>query len=129
MEPLETLISDNEGNHLVVVLSFYEEDQKTDTFRIPIEFTNLEIADISIQKLYLNKSLGLRAFYKLCDWMIEQFLQFPNTVFSFICSTDPLITNHHTITPSLYRWKLFESLYYRRITRLHILKFNQRISL
>ena len=51
METVETLIPDNEGNHLVVVLSFYEEDQKNDTFKIPTEFANLEIADISIEKL------------------------------------------------------------------------------
>lgn len=25
MDPIETLIPDNEGNHLVVVLSFYDE--------------------------------------------------------------------------------------------------------
>lgn len=30
MEPIETLIPDNEGNHLVVVLTFYEDkNQKT----------------------------------------------------------------------------------------------------
>lgn len=118
MEPIQTLIPDNEGNHLVVVLSFYEEGHKIDTFKIPTEFVNLEIADISIQKLDLDKPLGLRAFYKLCDWLLAHFLQFPNTVFSFICSTDPLSTNHPTIPPSLYRWKLFESLYSRQTTAL-----------
>lgn len=118
MEPIETLISDNEGNHLVVVLSFYEEIQKIDIFNIPTEFTHLEITDISIEKLDLNKPLRPIALFKLCDWLLEQFLQFPDTVFSFICSTDPLITNHHTIAPSLYRWKLFEVLYQRQFTRL-----------
>ena len=126
MEPIETLIPDNEGNHLVVVLSFYEENQKIDTFNIPTEFTNLEIVDISIEKLDLNKPLSPRALYKLCDWLLEQFLKYPDTVFSFICSTDPLITNHHTINPSLYRWKLFEALYQRQITRLHNLKIQSK---
>lgn len=31
MESVETLIPDNEGNHLVVVLNFYEDNQKADT--------------------------------------------------------------------------------------------------
>lgn len=58
MESVETLIPDNEGNHLVVVLNFYEDSQKADTFQIPPEFTELEIADIAIEKLYLDKPLG-----------------------------------------------------------------------
>ena len=126
MEPIETLIPDNEGNHLVVVLSFYEEAQKSDTFNIPTEFANLEIADISIQKLDLNRPLGLGAFFKLCDWLTEQFLHFPDTVFSFICSTDPLITNHPTLAPSLYRWRLFESLYDRQIMKLNHLDIQSK---
>lgn len=36
MESIETLIPDNEGNHLVVVLTFYDNSQKTDTFRYPL---------------------------------------------------------------------------------------------
>ena len=126
MEPKEILIPDNEGNHLVVVLSFYEEDQKSLTFNIPTEFTNLEIADISIQKLDLNKPLGVGALFKLCDWLLEKFFQFPNTVFSFICSTDPLLNNHNTIPPSLYRWKLFESLYNRQIIKLDNLEIQSK---
>lgn len=99
MESVETLILDNEGNHLVVVLNFYEDSQKADTFRIPPEFKELEIADIAIEKLYLDQPLGLRAFYRMCQWLIEQLLQFPNAVFSFICSTDPLKINHKSIAP------------------------------
>lgn len=86
METVETLIPDNEGNHLVVALSFYDDSQKTDTFQIPQEFTGLEIADISIEKLDLDLPLGIRAFYKMCGWLIKQFMQFPNAVFSFILS-------------------------------------------
>ncbi len=118
MESVETLISDNEGNHLVIVLTFYEDSQKTGTFQIPSEFTSLDIADISIEKLNLNQPLGLRAFHKMSQWLIEQFLQFPNAVFSFICSTDPLETNHNKIAPEQYRWKLFEFFYRRNVSKL-----------
>lgn len=118
MESVETLIPDNEGNHLVVALSFYEDCQKTHTFQIPSEFTDLDIADIAIEKLDLHKPLGIRAFYRMCDWLIEQFGQFPNAVFSFICSTDPLETNHSDIGPERYRWNLFEAFYQRNFDRL-----------
>lgn len=118
MESVETLIPDNEGNHLVVVLNFYEDVQKTETFQIPDEFIDLEIADISIEKLNLEQPLGLRAFFRMCSWLIEQFEQFPNAVFSFICSTDPLETNHHEITPGQYRWNLFEDFYQRNLATL-----------
>ncbi len=117
MESVETLIPDNEGNHLVVVLNFYDNNQKTDTFQIPSEFTGLEIADIAIEKLYLDRPLGLRAFYKMCQWLTEQLLQFPNAMFSFICSTDPLETNHR-IAAEQYRWNLFEFFYQRNQAKL-----------
>lgn len=118
MESVETLIPDNEGNHLVVVLNFYEDNQKADTFQIPPEFTELEIADIAIEKLNLDQPLGLKAFYRMCQWLIEQFIQFPNAVFSFICSTEPLETNHRTIAPEQYRWNLFEYFYQHNIDNL-----------
>lgn len=51
METIETLIQDNEGNHLVVVLYFYDDNDKIGTFQIPQEFTGLDIADININKL------------------------------------------------------------------------------
>ncbi len=121
MESVEALIPDNEGNHLVVVLNFYDDSQKTDTFQIPSEFFDLDIADISIEKLNLNRPLGLRAFYKMCQWLIDKFLQFPNVVFSFICSTDPLETNHEIFTPEQYRWNLFDFFCQRYISRLDIL--------
>ena len=119
MEFVENLISDNEGNHLVVVLSFYEDSQKTDTFQIPSEYTNLDIADISIEKLNLGHPLGIRAFHQLIKWLIEWFMQCPNAVFYFICSTDPLTTNHDKIDPEQYRWNLFEALYQRNIGKLN----------
>lgn len=115
MESIETLIPDNEGNHLVVVLTFYDNSQKTDTFQIPSEFADIEIADISIEKLELSQPLGIRAFFKMCQWLIMQFSQYSNTVFFFICSTDPLETNHDKVAPELYRWNLFEALYKRYV--------------
>ncbi len=118
METVETLIPDNEGNHLVVVLYFYDEDYKVVTFQIPSEFASLDIADININKLEINKPLSLRAFFRMCNWLIEQFMTFPNAVFTFICSTDPLDTNHPGISPEQYRWNLFESFYHRYFARL-----------
>lgn len=121
MESIETLIPDNEGNHLVVVLYFYDYNDKTSTFQIPQEFAELDIADININKLALDKPLKIGAFFKMCRWLLEQFLIYPNAVFSFICSTDPLETHHANIQPEQYRWNLFESLYNRK--RPELIKF------
>ncbi len=118
METIETLIPDNEGNHLVVVLSFYEENDKTDTFNIPTEFAGLNIADISIEKLNLCAPLHLHAFFEMCRWLWSQFLLYPNTVFSFICSTDPLDTRHAHLASERYRWNLFEYFYQRNRPKL-----------
>lgn len=38
MNTIETLIPDNKGNHLVVVLYFYDEIDKRHTFHIPEEY-------------------------------------------------------------------------------------------
>lgn len=121
MQPIKTLIPDYEGNHLVVALNFYENSQKTETFKIPSELCELEIADIAIEKIYLDRALRLRAFNGMCQWLMEQFMQFPNAVFSFICSIDPLDTNHKGITPSEYRWNLFEYFFLHNIDKLHAL--------
>ena len=40
MESIETIIPDNEGNHLVIVLSFYDDNDKTGTFQIPQNLYN-----------------------------------------------------------------------------------------
>lgn len=119
MEPVETLIPDDKGNHLVVALSFYDDKEKTGTFRIPQEFFQLDIADISINKLDLDAPLSLRAFFKMCQWLEEQFTIFPNAVFTFICSTDQLVTHHPDMSSEQYRWSLFEFFYQRNIARLH----------
>ncbi len=64
MDSTEILIPDNEGNHLVVVLYFYDDNDKADTFQIPQEFAELDIADININKLDPNNADGdcLRVF-------------------------------------------------------------------
>lgn len=118
MESIETLIPDNEGNHLVVVLNFYDDIIKTGAFQIPGDFLNFDIADISITKLDLDKPLGLRAFFKMNQWLMDQLTMFPNVIFSFICSTEPLATNHPEISPEQYRWNLFEHFYKRNISKL-----------
>lgn len=91
---------------------------KPTLFLIPQEFSDLDIADISISKIDLGKPLHLRAFNKMCQWLTEQFMIFPDAVFSFICSTDPLDTHHSDIAPELYRWNLFEYFYKRNISGL-----------
>lgn len=118
MESVETIIPDNEGNHLVVVLSFYDDNDKVGTFQIPQEFDELDIVDIAINKLYIDTPLNLCAFFKMCRWLIEQFTIFPNAVFSFICSTDPLETHHENMASEQYRWNLFEYFYRRNIPKL-----------
>ncbi len=118
MDSIEILIPDNEGNHLVVALSFYDNSIKSETFQIPEEFEGIDIADISISKLDIDKPLSIRAFFQMCEWLISQFTTFPNAVFSFICSTDPLDTNHPDISSEQYRWNLFEFFYRRNIIKL-----------
>ena len=126
MESIETIIPDNEGHHLVVVLSFYEDNDKVGTFQIPTEFADLDIADIAINKLNLDMPLSLCAFFKMCHWLIEQFSIFHNAVFSFICSTEPLETHHSDMTSEQYRWSLFEYFYQRKIPKLTAMGIESR---
>lgn len=126
METIETIIPDNKGNHLVVVLYFYENSDKENTFLIPDEFLTIEIADININKLYLDKPLGVRSLFGLCDWLISQFMLYPNAVFSFICSIDEIESRHQNQQPQEYRWSLFEVLYERTKARLRSLKIDSK---
>lgn len=112
MESLEIVIPDNEGNHLVVALDFYDERYEISTLHIPAEYSDIEIADISISKLDLDTPISIRAFDELSRWLIRQFDLHDNAVFTFICSIDPLETNH-SILPEEYRWRLFDKLYRR----------------
>lgn len=45
METIESLIPDTKGNHLVVVLYFYEDRDKEASFSIPQEFVSAHLAD------------------------------------------------------------------------------------
>lgn len=122
MDTIDTLIPDNKGNHLVVVLYFYDDADKTSSLNIPSEYIDIEIADINIRKVDLDKPLDIVAFFEMCRWLIKQFLIYPNAVFSFICSTDSLDTNHVALTPEKYRWSLFEHLFLRNKQKLSDLK-------
>jgi hypothetical protein len=126
METIETLIPDNEGNHLVVVLYFYDKEDMVSTYQIPVEFTELDIADINITKLDLKKPVRIRAFFEMCRWLWEQFMLYPNAVFSFICSTDSIETRRPDILPQQYRWNLFENFYMRYNSKLNELGIHSK---
>lgn len=116
---MENIFSDGKGNQLMVALYFYDKDEKINTLKIPEEYTDIEIVDISIEKTELDKPLHYGAFVAMNKWMFEQFELHPNAIFSFICSLDKLDTNHKDMPPELYRWKLFDALFCRFI------KYNQ----
>ncbi len=97
----------------MVALSFYDEEEKKQTFKIPDEYADIEIADISIEKTELNEPLHYGAFAAMNRWLFEQFELHPNAIFSFICSLDELDNNHKDIRPEQYRWKLFDALFMR----------------
>lgn len=117
MESIEHIFSDNKGNHLMVALNFYDNNEKIDTLKIPSEFADIEIADINIEKVELNEPLHYGAFAAMNKWLFEQFVQHPNAVFSFICSLDELDTNHDNMRPERYRWNLFDALFKRFISQ------------
>ena len=108
----ETLISDNEGNYIVVALDFYSRDYKIDILSIPEEYSHIDIVDINIRKLLLNMPLGYAAMAKMIKWLSSRFYD-NNAIFTFICSLDPLQSRHNSIAPELYRWKWFDLLYQR----------------
>ena len=115
----ENIFSDNRGNQLMVALYFYDKYEKINTLKIPEEYADIEIADISIEKIELDKPLHYGAFAAMNRWLFEQFELHPNAIFSFICSLDALDTNHQNMPPEQYRWRLFDALYNRFI------KYNQ----
>ncbi|MEZ3559638.1 MAG: hypothetical protein K1V86_09305 [Duncaniella sp.] len=124
MEREETLISDNEGNHLLVALDFYDEDYKFAVLNIPSEFADIEIADISIEKDILDKPIGYKAFADMCGWLATRFANHRNVIITFICSIDELVTNHTTVSPQKYRWDLFDLLYKRMVSQKIITNVN-----
>lgn len=112
---MEYIIPDNKGNHLMVALDFYDNAYKQETLQIPEEYSDIEIADISIEKVYLDKPIHFSAFFEMNKWLLNQFLGHSNAIFCFICSIDELDNNHQDIEPQLYRWKLFDRLCQRMI--------------
>ncbi len=111
--PIERTFSDNEGNHLLVALCFYDDENKRDTFHIPEEYNDIEIIDIEITKAYVDKPIHPVVFFRMSAWLLEQFEIHRNAVFTFICSFDKLNTNHPAQTSQTYRWMLFDRLYRR----------------
>ncbi|MBD5292713.1 hypothetical protein HDR69_04395 [bacterium] len=114
MDTIETIIPDDKGNYLVVVLNFYDDIDKAEVFQIPEELANFEIADINIQKKQLDQPLAPKAFFRMCDWLISQFCLYPKAVFSFICSISELGVRGSRWRPEEYRWNLFEVLFRRK---------------
>ena len=113
MESIEQTFSDNKGNHLLVALYFYDSDYKQTALHIPDEFTGIEIVDIDIEKAFRDKPIHPVVFFRMSSWLLEQFENHKEAVFSFICSTEDLATNHPDQSPQLYRWNLFDKLYRR----------------
>ena len=97
----------------MVALDFYDEAYKQDTLRIPEEYSAVEIVDINIEKVYLDKPVNQAVFFRMSAWLLEQFKAYDNAIFTYICSTDEIISNHGDIAPQMYRWTLFDRLFQR----------------
>lgn len=118
MDSIENTFSDNEGNHLMVALDFCDNDYKQDSLNIPTEYSDVEIVDISIEKVYLEKPINPIVFFQMSSWLLEQFEIHDNAVFTFICSTDELPTGTRNYkTPQIWRWTLFDRLFNRIKTK------------
>ena len=50
----------------------------------------------------------------MSSWLFEQFEKLNGVVFTYICSTDELSTNHKGVEPQSYRWRLFDRLMERK---------------
>ena len=113
MEPIKNIFSDNEGNHLMVALDFCDYSYKVDTLQIPEEYSEIEIVDISIEKVFVDRPINPVVFFRMSSWLLQQFLFHDNAIFTYICSTDDLATNHVDVEPQRYRWELFDKLFQR----------------
>lgn len=103
----------------MVALDFCDNQYKHDSLLIQEEFFDIDIIDINIEKVYLDKPINPAAFFKMCKWLLEQFDIFENAVFTYVCSIDDIDCNHKDIEPQLYRWQLFDCLF-QRISKPHI---------
>lgn len=120
MESIEQTFSDNKGNHLLVALYFYDNDYKQTSLHIPDEYADVEIVDIDIEKTFRDKQIHPVVFFRMSSWLLQQFNDYENAVFSFICSTEDLATNHPDQSPQSYRWNLFDRLYRRMAQKAEI---------
>lgn len=111
MEPIKQTFSDNEGNHLLVALYFCDNEYKLDSLHIPEEYSNVDIVDIDITKAFVEKPIHHNVFFRMSAWLMKQFESHENAIFTFICSTDDLNSNHKDLLPQKYRWRLFDTLY------------------
>lgn len=117
METIEKIFSDNTGNHLLVALYLYDTEYKQDTLYIPAEYDYIEVIDINIEKVILDKPIHPAVFFKMSTWLLQQFREHKDSILSFICSIEELPTNHPEDLPQLYRWNLFDRLYQRLVGR------------
>lgn len=114
MKSIENTFSDNEGNHLMVALDFCDNNYKQGTLNIPEEYSDVDIVDINIEKVYIDKPINHAVFFKMSTWLLQQYEIHNNAVFTFICSTDELPDNNHrNIAPQKWRWLLFDRLFHR----------------
>ena len=97
----------------MVALDFYDNSYKQDTLQIPEEYSYIDIVDINIGKVYLDKPINPAAFFRMSAWLLQLFKTYDNVVFTYICSIDDVISNHNNIAPQLYRWTLFDRLFQR----------------
>ncbi len=111
MDPIKQTFSDNEGNHLLVALYFCDDEYKLESLHIPKEFSNVDIVDIDITKALVDRPIHYNVFFRMSRWLMKQFIMHKDAIFTFICSTDELITNHKGLLPQNYRWQLFDSLF------------------
>lgn len=114
MESIEKTFSDKGGNHLLVALYFYDSDYKQKALNIPEEYSNVNIIDIDITKAFVDMPINPIVFFQMSDWLLKQFEQMEDTIFTFICSTGELDTHHPEMLPQKYRWDLFDRLYQRK---------------
>ena len=113
MDSIEQTFSDKEGNHLLVALCFCDDEYKINSLNIPEEYSDVNIVDISITKADVSRPIHYSVFFRMSGWLLEEFRKNQNSIFTFICSTDDLETNHPDIPPQQFRWNLFDRLYRR----------------
>jgi len=120
MESIEQRFSDKEGNHLLVALYFCDDDYKRNSLHIPEEYADIKVIDISITKVYVERPIHFSVFFKMSSWLLQEFERHEDAVYTFICSTEELDTNHPNFLPQEFRWKLFDRLYIRQANTSHI---------